>query len=73
MPVMPQGVVLMMASKRCLASALLEDVGFGLACEGDGFLVGAIDDEDLSALLDQAEDRGTGRAACAKDENARAL
>ncbi len=74
MPVMPQGVVLMMASKRCLASSvLLEDVGLGLARQGDGFLVGAVDDEDLRALLDEAEDRSPGRAACAEHENARAL
>ncbi len=74
MPVMPQGVVLMMASKRCLGEhVLLEDVSFRLAREGDGVLVGAVDDVDLCALLDEAEDGGTGGAACAEDEDARAL
>ena len=35
--------------------------------------MGAVDDEDLSALLDEAEDGGARRAACAQDDNARAL
>ena len=64
----------MMASKRCFGEkSLLEHVGFGLARESDGFLVRAVDDEDFSALLDEAEDRGTGCAACSENKNARAV
>ena len=48
-------------------------MGLGLARKRDSLLVGAVDDEDLGTLLDEAEDRGTGCAACAKNEDARAL
>ena len=66
MPVMPQGVVLMMTSKCCLASTFcLSDLGFGLAREGGSFLMRAVDDVDLRALLHQPEYRGPRRAACA--------
>ena len=52
---------------------LLERLGVGFAGEGDGFFVGAIDDEDFRALIDEAEDGGAGRSASAEDDDARAL
>ena len=50
---------------------LLEHVRLGLARQGDGLLVGAVDDGHFRALLHEAEDRGTRRAAGAEHENAR--
>jgi hypothetical protein len=44
-----------------------------LAGEGHGFVVSAIDDEDFRALIDEAEDGGSGCSASAKDDDARAF
>ena len=52
---------------------MLEGLGFGLFGELDGVLVGAVDNEDLDALIDEAEDGGPRRATRADDDDARAL
>ena len=52
---------------------VLEGFGLGMAGEGHGVLVGAVDDEDLRALLDEAEDGGAGRSSGAEDGDARAF
>ena len=39
----------------------------------DGVFVGAVDDEDLRALIDEAEDGGPRRASRAQNGDARAL
>ena len=52
---------------------LREGVGFGFLCQSDGRFVGTVDDEDFGTLIDQAEDRGSGRAACAQQCDLRAL
>ena len=52
---------------------VLERLGLGLTCEFHGGFVGAVDDEDLSALCNEAKDGGPARAARAEDGDARAL
>ena len=51
----------------------LEHVGLGVLGQRHGLLVDDVDDEDLRALLHQAEDAGPRRAARADDGNPRAL
>ncbi len=50
---------------------VLEGFGLGGAGEGDGVFMGAVDDEDFGALIDEAEDGGTGCSAGAEDGDAR--
>ena len=70
LPAMPMGVALMMTSKVVLATASFLMV---LAPDWRGELLrglgGAVEDEDLGALVAQAEDGGAGRSAGAEDED----
>jgi len=52
---------------------VFERLGLCLASKFYGGFVGAVDDEDLSALGNEAEDGGPGRATRAEDDDARAL
>jgi len=64
----------MSTSKRLLAkSSCLSDLAFAWRSKFYGGFVGAVDDEDLSALGNEAEDGGPGRATRAEDDDARAL
>src|SRR5579863_998846 len=52
---------------------MLERFRLCLTGESDSVFVGAVDDQDFSAVLDQAEDGGTGGAAGSEDSDAGAF
>src|ERR1017187_1517511 len=52
---------------------MLERLGLGRLSQSNRMLVGAIDDEDLSALIYKSKHCGTRRAARAQDRDPRVL